>query len=162
MDFQLSESEELIRNTARDFATKELAPTAQARDADGSFPEQQLRKMAELGLMGINVPEKWGGAEAGVVAYALAMMEISRACASTAVAMAVTNMVAEVICRFGTQDQIERHVRAITSGEHLCGAFALSEPHCGSDAAALRTTARRTDRGWVLNGTKQFITSGDR
>jgi len=161
MDFQLNETEKLIQQTARDFATRELAPTAARRDAEGTFPLAELKKMAELGLMGVNVPEKWGGTEAGVVAYALAMMEISRACAATAVTMAVTNMVAEVICKFGTSEQIQRQVPRITSGEYSCGAFALSEPHCGSDASALRTSARRSERGWVLNGTKQFITSGD-
>lgn len=161
MDFQLNETEKLIQQTAREFATRELAPRASQRDAEGSFPLAELAKMAELGLMGVNVPEKWGGTEAGVVAYALAMMEISRACASTAVTMAVTNMVAEIICKFGNEEQIQRHVPRITSGEYSCGSFALSEPHCGSDASALRTSARRSEGGWVLNGTKQFITSGD-
>ncbi len=160
MEFELSETEKLIQQTARDYATRELEPGASEREAKGSFPFDKLSQMAGLGLMGVNVPEKWGGVEAGVVAYTLAMMEVSRACASTAVTMAVTNMVAEVICKFGSVEQISRHVPRITSGEYAAGAFALSEPHCGSDATALKTSARRTDDGWLLNGTKQFITSG--
>jgi alkylation response protein AidB-like acyl-CoA dehydrogenase len=160
MEFELSETDKLIQQTARDFATRELEPGASEREAAASFPFDKLSQMAGLGLMGVNVPEKWGGVEAGVVAYALAMMEIAHACASTAVTMAVTNMVAEIICKFGTEEQIGRHVTRLTSGEYPAGAFALSEPHCGSDATALKTSARRTDDGWILNGTKQFITSG--
>lgn len=160
MEFELSEEEKLIQQTARDYATRELEPGAAEREAQGSFPSDKLAQMAGLGLMGVNVPEEWGGVEAGVVAYALAMMEIARACASTAVTMAVTNMVGEVICKFGNREQIGRHVPKLTSGEYVAGAFALSEPHCGSDATALKTSARRTADGWILNGTKQFITSG--
>jgi hypothetical protein len=160
MDFELSEEQKLIQQTACDFATKELEPGAGEREREHIFPKAELKKMAELGLMGVNVPEKWGGVEAGVVAYALAMMEISRACASTAVTMAVTNMVAEIICKFGTPAQIKQHVPRITSGEYVAGAFALTEPAAGSDATALKTTAKKSGDGWVLNGTKQFITSG--
>ncbi len=161
MEFELTETQQLIRQTARDFAVKELEPGAGDREHKGEYPFELLRKMAELGLMGINVPEKWGGVEAGVVAYSLAMMEIARACASTAVTMAVSNMVAETICKYGTQEQISTHVPKITSGEYSAGAFALTEPGCGSDASALRTTAKKTDGGWIINGTKQFITSGE-
>jgi alkylation response protein AidB-like acyl-CoA dehydrogenase len=160
MDFELTETQQLIRQTARDFALAELEPGAGERERRGEFPGALLKQMAELGLMGVNVPERHGGVEAGVVAYALAMMEIARACASTAVTMAVTNMVAEIICKFGTPAQIARHVPRLTSGEYAAGAFALTEPGSGSDAAALRATARRDGDGWVLSGTKQFITSG--
>jgi len=160
MDFELSEEQKLIQQTARDFGTKELEPEASKREHEHIFPQDKLKQMAELGLMGVNVEEKWGGVEAGVVAYALAMMEISRACASTAVTMAVTNMVAEVICKFGTPEQIQQHVPRITSGEYVAGAFALTEPSAGSDATALKATAKQDGDGWVLNGTKQFITSG--
>jgi len=160
MDFDLTQTQEMIRQTARDFAVRELEPGAGERERTGGFPRDLLRKMAGLGLMGVNVPERWGGVEAGTVAYALSMIEISRACASTGVTMAVTNMVAEILCRFGTEGQIERHVPRLTSGEYTAGAFGLSEPGCGSDAAALQTTARKVASGWVLDGTKQFITSG--
>ena len=160
MDFERSEEQKLIQQTARDFATKELEPDAGKREREHIFPKDLLKKMAELGLMGVNVEEKWGGVQAGVVAYSLAMMEISRACASTAVTMAVTNMVAEIICKFGTPEQIQKHVPKLTSGEYVAGAFALTEPSAGSDATALKTTAKKSGDGWILNGTKQFITSG--
>jgi hypothetical protein len=160
-DFELTEEQQLIQRTARDFATRELAPRAQRRDAEEIFPAGECQQLAELGLMGVNVPGEYGGSEAGVVAYSLAITELATACPSTTVTVAVTNMVAEVICQYGNEAQKERHVNAITSGEYAAAAFALSEPHCGSDASALKTTARRTADGWVLNGTKQWITSGD-
>jgi alkylation response protein AidB-like acyl-CoA dehydrogenase len=116
--------------------------------------------MGPLGLLGVNVPAALGGAEAGAVAYALAMMEVSAACAATSVGMAVTNMCAELIYRFGTADQHQRFVTRLVSGEAVAGAFALSEPHAGSDPGALRTTASRKGDRWVLNGAKQWITSG--
>jgi len=161
VSFDLTEEQELIRRTARDFAERELWPRAQERDRDAIFPREEVRKLAELGLMGVNVPAELGGAEAGVVAYSLAVTELARACPSTTVTVAVTNMVAEVICHYGSEEQRQTHVPRITSGEYTAAAFALSEPQCGSDAAGLKTTARRTDRGWVLDGTKQWITSGD-
>ena len=160
MDFELTDTQTLIRNTARDFAERVLRPLASEIDHTERFPVESIKGLAELGLLGVNIPAEYGGAEAGVVSYALAMMEIARGCASTAVTMAVTNMVAEVIARFGTPEQRERHVMAITSGEHVAGAFALSEPEAGSDPGAMRTTARRTDDGWVLNGEKLWITNG--
>ncbi|MBI4703178.1 MAG: acyl-CoA dehydrogenase family protein [Deltaproteobacteria bacterium] len=160
MDLELSETQQLIVRSARDFAQREIAPKAAALDREERFPGELVKGLAELGLMGVNVPAALGGSEAGAVAYALAMMEISRACASTAVTMAVTNMVAEVITEFGTPEQRERHVPKITAGEYQAGAFALSEPQAGSDPAGMTTAAARTDGGWVLNGEKQWITSG--
>jgi len=151
-----------VRETARAFAQKSLAPIAGQLDRESRFPREQLRELAELGLMGVNVPEKYGGAEAGPVAYALAMMEIAQGCAATAVTMAVNNMVAETLCRFGSEEQKARYVPEITSGRFEAASFGLSEPHCGSDAAALRTSARRDGDSWVINGSKQWITSGDR
>jgi alkylation response protein AidB-like acyl-CoA dehydrogenase len=109
----------------------------------------------------VNVPERYGGAEAGAVAYALAMMEIAQGCASTAVSMAVNNLVAETIVRFGTEDQKKRYVPEITSGRFVAASFGLSEPHAGSDAGALRTTATPDGAEYVINGNKQWITSGD-
>src|SRR5687768_9287044 len=99
----------MVQQTARDFAVKSIAPEAYAIDRDERFPGDILKGLADLGLMAVNVPADLGGAEAGVVAYSLAMQEVSRACASTAVTMAVTNMVGEVIARFGTRAQAERH-----------------------------------------------------
>src|SRR6267378_7835857 len=160
--FDLNEAQALVRNTARDYAQKTLAPIAAQLDREARFPREQLAELAELGLMGVNVPEQYGGAAAGAVAYALAMMEIAQGCASTAVTMAVTNMVGETIVRFGTPEQRRRYVPELTSGRFVAGSFGLSEPSGGSDAAALRSSARRDGSGWVLNGEKQWITSGDR
>jgi len=160
MDLELTDTHKLIAKTARDYAERAVRPIAAEIDRTERFPLEIVKGLADLGLMGVNIPADLGGAEAGVVSYALAMMEISRACASTAVAMAVTNMVAEVIARFGTKEQRERHVPRITSGEHVTGAFALSEPEAGSDPGAMRTTAERTADGWVLRGEKQWITNG--
>jgi alkylation response protein AidB-like acyl-CoA dehydrogenase len=162
IDFQPGEDERLVERTAREFAERRLVGRAAERDRSGEFPEAELRQLAELGLLGVNVPAALGGAEAGVVAYSLAMQEIAGADASVAVAMAVTNMVAEVVARFGSEEQRTVHVPRLVGGEYLCGAFALSEPHAGSDPGAMTTVARRTARGWVLKGQKQWITSGDR
>jgi hypothetical protein len=160
MDFELNETQKLIRDTARSFARDKVAPTAKQRDREGTFPAALLGEMAGIGLMGVNIPSELGGAEAGAVSYALAMMEISAACASTSVAMAVTNMVAELINQFGTEAQRKKYVTRLASGEAIAGAFALSEPQAGSDAGALRTAAARKGDRWVLNGSKQWITSG--
>jgi alkylation response protein AidB-like acyl-CoA dehydrogenase len=159
--FEPNETQRMVQQAARSYAQKTLAPIAGALDREGRFPREQLRELAELGLMGVNVPEEFGGAAAGAVSYVLAMMEISQACASTAVTMAVTNMVAETIVRFGSQEQQRRYVPEITSGRFAAASYALSEPHSGSDAAGLKTSARRDGGGWVLNGSKQWITSGD-
>ena len=104
MRLELTETQALVRNTARTFARERVAPGARDRDRNETFPAELLKEMAELGLLGVNVPAAYGGAEAGAVSYALAMMEIAEACASTAVAMAVTNMCAELITAFGTED----------------------------------------------------------
>src|SRR5229473_2108061 len=160
--FEPDEHQRLVQETARKYAQDSLAPVATQLDRQGRFPAEQLRELAELGMMGVNIPEDYGGAQAGAVAYALAMMEIAQGCASTAVTMAVTNMVGETIVKFGTPEQRRRYVPELTSGRFAAGSFGLSEPSGGSDAAALRTSARRDGPGWVLNGEKQWITSGDR
>ena len=160
--FELSDSQALVRDSARACAQKTLAPAAARIDREARFPVENCAELAALGLMGVNVPEEYGGAQAGAVAYALAMMEIAQGCASTAVVMAVNNLVAETICNFGSEEQKRRYVPEITSGRFVTASFGLSEPHCGSDAAALRTTARRDGGEYVINGSKQWITSGDR
>jgi alkylation response protein AidB-like acyl-CoA dehydrogenase len=160
MDLSPTETQELIKKTARDYAERVIKPEAAQLDREERFPTEILKGLADLGLMGVNIPAALGGAEAGVVSYALAMMEIARACASTAVTMAVTNMVAEVIARFGTDAQRERYVPRLTSGEYVAGSFALSEPEAGSDPGSMRTTAERVPGGWILRGQKQWITSG--
>lgn len=162
MNFELTDEQKLVQRTARDFAARVLAPRATARDEKEIFPAEELGELARLGLLGVNVPAEYGGSEAGVVAYALAMMEIARADASVAVAMAVTNMAAEVICAYGSEAQKREHVPKLVGGPYLVGAFALSEPQAGSDAAGLEASAARTGTGYRLRGTKQWITSGDR
>jgi hypothetical protein len=160
VELQLTETQTLIQDTARKVARERVAPQARTLDREERFPKEQLQELAGLGLMGVNIPAQYGGAEAGVVSYSLAMMEMAAACASTAVAMAVTNMCAELIYKFGTEAQREKFVTRLVSGEAIAGAFALSEPHAGSDPGALRTTAVRRGDSWVLNGSKQWITSG--
>lgn len=162
MNLQPTEEQLLIQKTTREYAQRSLAPRAAERDVTGAFPEAELRELAELGLLGINVPSQYGGAEAGVVAYSLALTELARADASVAVAVSVTNMVGELVSRYGTEEQKKRHLPKLTSGEYVSGAFALSEPQAGSDAWALATTAEKIQSGWRLRGSKQWITTGDR
>ncbi len=161
MDFAPTEEQLLVQRTAREVAERLLQPRAAARDLSGEFPIAELKELANLGLMAIAVPEELGGAGAGTVAYSLALQELARGDASVAVAVSVTNMVAEMICKTGTRDQQQRWVPRLASGELVAGAFGLSEPAAGSDVAGLRTTAIKTPTGWRLSGTKQWITSGD-
>lgn len=160
MDLSLSAPQRVVRDTARAVARDVLAPRARQTDREERFPADVYRQLGELGLLGVNVPAELGGSEAGTVAYSLAMMEIAAACASTSVGMAVTNMCAELIATFGTQAQRRALVPPLVSGEGIAGAFALSEAQAGSDPGAARTTAVRKGGGWVLNGAKQWITSG--
>ncbi|GHG95704.1 acyl-CoA dehydrogenase family protein [Comamonas sp. JC664] len=160
MNFELTETQTLIRDTARKFARERVAPLARALDREERFPTDLFKELGELGLLGVNLPARYGGSEAGAVSYALAMMEMAAADASTSVAMAVTNMCGELINAFGTDAQREKYVTRLASGEAIAGSFALSEPHAGSDPGALRTTAVRRGDTWVLNGSKQWITSG--
>jgi len=161
MKLELNETQILIRDAARSYAQKSLAPRAHEIDRDGKIPGAVLDDLAELGLFGVNIPERLGGAEAGVVAYSLAMQEIARACASTAVTMAVTSMVGEVIATFGTEEQRQRYNPRLCDGTLRAGSFALSEPEAGSDPGAMSTTARLEGDEWVIDGSKQWITSGD-
>lgn len=162
MDFAITEEHELIQKTARDYARASLLPAAAARDVNETFPEKELRELAKLGLFGINVPEALGGVEAGAIAYSLAMRELSRADPAVAVAVSVTNMVAELIAKVGTDAQKQKHVPKLCGGEYLCGAFALSEAGAGSDPSAMQTTATKIDGGYRISGSKMWISSGDR
>lgn len=162
MDFGLTDDQRLIQRTAREFAERVLAPSAAARDVSGEFPTAELGELARLGLLGIAVPEPFGGSGAGTVAYSLAMQELARGDAAVAVATSVTNMVAELIAGHASPAIAGRWVPRLLDGELVCGAFALSEPDAGSDPAAMRATAVRTASGWRLSGTKQWTTSGDR
>ncbi|MBU2547449.1 MAG: acyl-CoA dehydrogenase family protein [Proteobacteria bacterium] len=163
MRFELTEEQKMIQQMAAGFAKQELAPVAARLDAtkDRTILLASIKKLADLGLMTMNIPEAYGGAEVGVVAYSLAMTEIARGCAATAVTMAVTNMVAEVICEFGTEEQKRRHVPAIASGEYSGGAFGLTEAQAGSDPGNMKTTAVPDGDDYVLNGSKLFITSAE-
>lgn len=162
MYLDLTEEQKLIQETTRDFAAAELAPVAAALDrgAGGEVFHTNLRKLAELGMMGLNIKDVYGGSEAGVIAFSVAMTEIARACASTAVTVSVNNMVNEIIQALGSEQQKQKYIPKICSGEYLAGAFALTEAGAGSDPAGMSTTAVRDGDGWVLNGTKMFITSG--
>lgn len=160
IDFSSNEDQSLIRDMARDFAARELAPHAAELDESGRFPEDGLRKAAQMGLLGINVPERLGGAESGVVAYSLAITELARACAATTVAVCVSNMVAEVLVAFGTQRQRELHVPRLCSGAYIVGGFALSEAGAGSDPGSMTTRATKVEGGWRIDGSKLWITSG--
>jgi alkylation response protein AidB-like acyl-CoA dehydrogenase len=168
MDFDLDEEQRLIRETARDFATEVLGPTAADLDArahhvGGDIARAaflaNLRRLAELGFMGLNVREEWGGTEAGVVAFSLAITEIARACASTAVTVSVTNMVCEVIQAIGSEEQKRAYIPKLCSGEFAAGSFALTESGAGSDPASMSTRARDDGDSWVLDGDKIFISS---
>src|SRR5205814_3477377 len=159
-DLALSESQELVQRTAREFATERLLPIARDIDEQGKVPPAILKELASLGFMGVYVPEELGGSGLDTVSYILACEEINRACASTGVIMQAHNSLASSpILHFGTAAQQERWLRPLASGDML-GCFALSEPASGSDAAGLQMTAKRDGSGWVLNGTKNFITNG--
>ncbi|MBX3227412.1 MAG: acyl-CoA dehydrogenase family protein [Labilithrix sp.] len=160
MNLEPNETHRAVQQAARDYASRVIMPEAGAIDREERFPSAILKGLADLGLMAVNVPAALGGAEAGAVAYALAMQEVARACASTAVTMAVTNMVGEVIATFGTDAQKKAYNPKLASGEYAAGAFALSEPEAGSDPGSMRTTATKDGDDWVLDGQKQWITSG--
>ena len=157
----LSEEQRLIRDTARQFAQEQLAPHAGERDRTASFPAEAVKAMGELGFMGMLVPTDHDGAGADHVAYALALMEVAEGDGSCSTIMSVHNSVACMpLLKYGTAEQKERFLKPLARGETL-GAFCLTEPQAGSDAAALKTRAKRDGNHYVLNGTKQFITSGN-
>jgi len=162
MNLDLTEEQKLIQDTAREFATVELEPAAAELDkgGDDQIFYSNLKKLAELGFMGLNIQDEYGGSEAGVVAFSVAMTEIARACASTAVTVSVNNMVCEVIQALGNEEQKKKYIEKICTGEYPAGAFALTEPGAGSDPAGMTTTAVMDGDQWVLNGSKIFITSG--
>ncbi|MFN2355495.1 MAG: acyl-CoA dehydrogenase family protein [Desulfopila sp.] len=162
MYLDLTEEQKLIQDTARDFAAAELEPVAAELDrgGDDAIFYENLRKLAELGFMGLNVGDEYGGSEAGVVAFSVAMTEIARSCGSTAVTVSVNNMVCEVIQALGSEEQKSAYIPRICSGEYPAGAFCLTEPGAGSDPAGMITTAVEDGDEWVLNGSKIYITSG--
>jgi alkylation response protein AidB-like acyl-CoA dehydrogenase len=160
MNFQFTETHLMIRDTARQFASDELAPTVIERDEKEEFPYDAVKKMGELGFMGMMVSERYGGAGLDTISYVLALEEIGKVDASACVIMSVNN---SLVCwgleSFGTEDQKQKYLADLASGKKL-GAFALSEPEAGSDATNQRTTASRDGNEYVINGTKNFITNG--
>jgi len=162
MDFRLTEEQQMIQAAARDFARTEIAPVAARFDESGEFPLENIQKMGELGLMGIEVPEEYGGAGLDTIGYVLALMEVCAADAAHGTIMSVNNsLFCNGILKYGTEEQKQKYVRAIATGDKI-GAYALSEPQSGSDASSMRSRAVLSEDGshYVINARKSWITSG--
>lgn len=159
MNLRFTEEQEMMRKMVRDFAQTEIAPFVEKME-EGEFPREILKKMGELGLMGIPVPEEYGGSEMDFISYIIAIHEISKVSATVGVILSVhTSVGTNPILYFGTEDQKKKYVPKLAAGEYL-GAFCLTEPSAGSDAASLKTRAVKKDGHYVLNGSKVFITNG--
>jgi alkylation response protein AidB-like acyl-CoA dehydrogenase len=159
MDFRLNDEQEMLRQMVADFADQVLAPEVMKRDREGSFPHAEIAHAGELGLLGMIVPEEWGGSGLDTVSYAVALMEIARVCPSSAVTLSVSNSVcAYPIWRFGNKEQKERYLRPLASGK-IIGGFCLTESQAGSDATNQKTRAVRQGDHYVLNGTKVWVTN---
>jgi butyryl-CoA dehydrogenase len=160
MDFRLNEEQQMMQRMVRDFAEKEIRPIAQEMDEKGEFPWEVIRKMGGLGLMGLPVPEEYGGCGADTITYAIAVEEISRVSGSVGITLAAhTSLGLDLIYRFGSEQQKQKYLPSLAAGQGL-GAFGLTEPEAGSDAAAVKSTAVLDGDEWVINGQKVFITSG--
>ncbi len=160
MDLELTQEQTLLQQTARDFATREVEPRAKALDHEGTWPGDLVKRLGELGMMGIAISSEYGGSGFDHVGYALAIEEVSRACASLGVIMSVNNSLAcDPIARHGSEAQKREFLTPMASGK-LLGCFGLTEPTSGSDASTMLTVAERDGNGWVLNGSKNFITNG--
>jgi acyl-CoA dehydrogenase len=160
MEFQLNEEQRLIHQTARDFANHELAPRAQQHDQTAEFTAEQVRRLGELGFMGMQIPEEYGGSGLDTISYVLAMEEVSRGCAATSVSMTVQNsLVNWPLTTFGNEEQKQRWLPRLATGEIL-GCYALTEPVAGSDPASMGTVAEEDGDGYILNGSKIFISNG--
>lgn len=161
MNFELSEEHKMIRDAARDFAQNELLPGVIERDENQAFPHEQIKKMGELGFMGMMVSPEYGGGGMDTVSYVLAMEEISKIDASASVVMSVNN---SLVCwgleKFGNEEQKQKYLKPLATGE-IIGAFCLSEPEAGSDATSQKTTAKDMGDHYLLNGTKNWITNGN-
>jgi butyryl-CoA dehydrogenase len=161
MDFQLTEQQKLFKKTIREFAEKEIKPLASKIDKEEYFPWDMYKKMGKLGLMSMTVPKKYGGAGIDKISYMIALEEISRICGSTGITVEAHNSLGVGhIYEKGTEEQRKKYLPKLLHGESIA-AWALTEPNAGSDAASLQTTAVLQKNEWILNGTKQFITSGD-
>ena len=159
MSFQMTEEQKMVRLMARDFARKELEPLAAQRDKEENFPMDVVKKMGELGLLGMMVPVEYGGSGAGAVSYCLALQEIAYSCASTAVTMSVANLSIEPLLKFGDEKQKGKYLMELAQGD-LLGCFALTEPGSGSDPGSLSIKAEDKGNYYLINGTKIFITHG--
>jgi alkylation response protein AidB-like acyl-CoA dehydrogenase len=160
MQFELTEEQMAVQQMARDFAKNKVAPVAEKLDRESLYPIELVKEMADLQLMGMCVPEQYGGAGMDMLSYVLALEEISTACASTGVIMSVNNSLAcEPINRWGTEAQKKEFLEPLAKGEKL-GCYALTEPNAGTDAANQKTRAEKKGSSYILNGTKQFITNG--
>ncbi len=160
MDFNYSEEQLLIKQTTHDFAEEHLAPGVMERDEKAEFPTEQIKMMAELGFLGMMVPEKWNGAGIDTISYVIAMEEIARVDASAAVVMSVNNsLVCQVFLSWCSDQQRQKYLPRLAAGE-LLGAYSLSEPQAGSDAGNLRTFAEKDSNYYILNGTKNWVTNG--
>jgi butyryl-CoA dehydrogenase len=160
MAYQLNEEQKMIQAMVRDFAREVLMPSAAERDKSGEFPSENLKKMGELGLMGMNVPPEYNGAGVDTVSYSVALQEVAYACAATAVIMSVHNSVAcGPIFTFGSDYLKEAYLKPLASGDKI-GSFALTEPGAGSDPVSQKARAVRDGESYVINGTKMFITTG--
>jgi butyryl-CoA dehydrogenase len=161
MDFILGEEQKMLQTMVREFAEKELEPVASEIDETGAFPADNIKKMAELGLMGVHYPEKYGGSGGGQLDFAIATEEISRVCASTGAIYFVTaGLAAKPIFHYGTEDQKKKYLKPLAAGEKI-GCFALTEAGAGSDAGAVTTKATKVKAGYKLEGNKIFITNGN-
>ncbi|SHE71983.1 butyryl-CoA dehydrogenase [Desulfacinum infernum DSM 9756] len=161
MHFELTEEQRMIQDMARKFAEREIAPVAAELDRTHKHPEEIVKKMGELGLMGITIPPEYGGAGMDYVSYVLAMIEISKACASCGVIMSVCNSLYNFpVYTYGTEEQKQQFLTPVASGEYL-GCYGLTEAGAGSDPAKMRTTAVLDGNEWVINGEKKFITNGN-
>jgi butyryl-CoA dehydrogenase len=160
MRFELSDEQKMVRDMARDFAVREVEPKARELDKEGRWPTELVKRMGELGLMGVAIPDAHGGAGADTVSYALAMEEICRACASTGVIMSVNNsLVCDPLHKFGDDRQKKEYLTPLASGKKL-GCFGLTEPASGSDASHMETVAEEKGDHFILNGAKNWITNG--
>ncbi len=157
---KLTEEQNLIYEMARNFGVDKLKPHVEKWDKEKTFPENELKELGELGLMGICVPMEYGGAEADTLSYVLALQGLAESCASTAVTVAVCNLAANILHQFANDEQKEKWLKPLVAGQLGAGSFCLSEPHCGSDAGAMKTTAVEDGDFFVLNGSKQWITNG--
>lgn len=160
MNFELNEEQRMIRDTVRRFAQEKVAPIAHETDETGVFPAENFKEMGKLGLLGLPVPEEYGGVGADTISYSIAVEELSAACGSTGLAYAAhTSLACMPMLWFGNEEQKQKYLTHMAQGKGL-GAFGLTEPQSGSDAAGLRTTAVRDGDEWVINGQKMWITSG--